>query len=152
MKKIKLTQGKYALVDAEDFDWLNQWKWHFDGNYAVRSVYLGKIDGKYRHKTIWMHRLINETLAEFETDHINKNKLDNQKNNLRIVTSQQNNFNRAIQKNNSSGHQGISWFKRDSKWRAHIKFNRIVKHLGYFSNIKDAISARKEAELLYFRF
>jgi surfactin synthase thioesterase subunit len=58
MKQIHLTQGKFALVDDEDFDWLNQWKWHYDKGYADRTV-----DGKH----IYMHRAIMNTPDNMKT-------------------------------------------------------------------------------------
>ena len=77
MKKIKLTQGKYALVDDRDFDYLNQWKWYardgYSGFYAVRRVQKkqGEIDEKSSH--IRMHNLILKPKEGLEVDHINHN-------------------------------------------------------------------------------
>ena len=93
MKKIELTQGKFALVDDEDFEWLNQWKWYANHLgytwYVVRSV---RYDNEV--KAILMHRsILNAKIGE-EIDHINHNGLDNRKKNLRICTRSQNNMNR----------------------------------------------------------
>ncbi len=105
MKKIPLTQGKFALVDDEDFEYLNQWKWKFLSGYAARKK------GK---KTIYMHRLVNNTLDNKSTDHINMNKSDNRKENLRSSTSSQNKFNRDSM-GGSSKYKGVSWNKKREK-------------------------------------
>jgi len=148
VKKIKLTKNKYVLVDAEDFDYLNQWKWCYDNNYAIRRQYLkGDKKEKRLYKTIYMHRLLNDTPLGYDTDHINRNKLDNRKNNLRTVTRSQNCHNRKIHKHNSSGYTGIRFF--ENKWIAEITVNYKKIYLGYFKNIDDAISARHQAERSY---
>lgn len=140
MKKIKLTQGKYALVDDEDFDYLNQFKWYLSsgerGGYATRTVYLknGKIT------RMWMHRILNKTLDRFETDHIDRNKLNNQKNNLRTVTQSQNNFNRGLRRNNKSGIKGVYWDSGVNMWRAQIRINGHAFNLGKFDKLEEAAS------------
>jgi len=146
MKKIKLTRGKLAIVDDEDFDFLNQWKWCFiSSGYAGRAERINKKRGKF----ILMHRLINKTPIGFETDHLNRNKLDNRRSNLKTVTMSQNKMNTGVQSNNTSGHKGVHWFKRDRKWQVYIKKDGKRIHLGYFSNIKSAILMRKNAEKRY---
>lgn len=135
-KKIKLTQGKYALVDEEDFEYLNQFKWHFDGLYGAKKS----------PKKIYMHRLLMNSPKGMEIDHINQNKLDNRKSNLRVVNRSLNMFNVGLRKTNTSGHKGIGWNKNKNKWHAKIMIDYKNINLGYFSNIKDAINARKNAE------
>ena len=98
---------------------------------------------------IYMHRLINKPSVGFEIDHINRNKLDNRKENLRIVTRSQNQMNRVIQKNNTSGYKGITWNQKRKKWQAQIMVNYKCIILGCFVEIKYAIIARKKAELIY---
>lgn len=91
MKQIKLTQGKVALVDDADYDWLNQWNW-----YAKRPWYGGHFyaargprkNGK--RTTVYMHRLITNCPRDYEVDHINADTLDNRRANLEIVTKKQN--------------------------------------------------------------
>jgi hypothetical protein len=142
MKKIFLTKGMFTLVDDGDFDYLNQWKWHLSAKgYAVR---------KPKNKAIFMHRLLNRTPLHMQTDHINDNKLDNRKENLRSVTNQQNHFNMLAQKNSKSGIRGVSWSKERKKWVAQIIINNKTIGLGRFFNLKDAIYARKKAEKVYF--
>ncbi len=143
MKKIKLTQNKFALVDDLDFEWLNQWKWWTDSSgYAVRDI-----GGRKNKKRILMHRFLNQTPEGFSTDHINHNRLDNRKKNLRTLTQQKNCFNSSLSKNNKSGVSGVSWYKNG--WVARIKINYKGIYLGRFENLNDAIEARKKGELQY---
>jgi hypothetical protein len=74
MKKIPLTQGKFAIVDDEDFEYLNRWKWYFAPvGYATR----GDGHGRGNRTVVYMHRVVNKTTGGLVTDHINRNKLDN---------------------------------------------------------------------------
>ncbi len=127
MKQIKL-YGKYrylfVLIDNEDFEEINQYKWYginsYGKIYVVTNCY---IDNK--RVMIYIHRLI--LSLEFgnlrEGDHINGNSLDNQRLNLRIVTCQQNKFNRKPRKNVSSKFKGVCWNKNAKKWQVSIRYN-----------------------------
>ena len=150
MKQIELTQGKYALIDDEDFELVSNYKWRFAGEgYAVGFKYLGKVNGKFKSDAILMHRIINKTPKGFVTDHINRNKLDNRKVNLRTVDRSLNAFNTGIYKHNKSGFTGISWSLYSKKWLARIQKNGKVIHLGLFNDIEKAVQARKQAEEIY---
>jgi len=136
MKKIPLTQGMCALADDEDYEYLNQWKWYaakqHNGYYAFRSDYsTGKV------KTIRMHKEI--LTEEKDIDHKDGNGLNNQKYNIRYCTHPQNHQNRKHHKNCSSIYKGVSLCF--SKWRAQIMFDGKVKHLGLFSEEKEAALA-----------
>lgn len=138
MKKIELTRGKFALVDDRDLSFLNQWKWHLSAKgYAVR---------KPGNKCIFMHRVLNNTPEGLQTDHINKNKLDNRRKNLRTVNNQKNHFNMPLQKNSTSGFVGVSWSKEKRKWYAYITLNDKMVSLGRYLLKKHAIFARRKAE------
>jgi hypothetical protein len=150
VKKIKLTKGKFALVDNEDFEYLNQWKWHLsEGGYAKRSQHIRLGINKYKSKIIRMHRLINNTPEGMFTDHINRNKLDNRRSNLRTVNKSQNAFNSDVRTNNKSGYKGVHFDTWSNQWRAEIKINYHKITLGRYSRMKDAIIARKTAEQKY---
>ena len=146
-KTITLTQGYEAIVDAEDYEELNKFQWYWGTKgYAVRGG-----GGRYgKQKKIYMHRAINNTPNELYTDHINHNKLDNRKKNLRTVTPQQNSMNRLSHKNSTSKYKGVSWNKGKHKWQASIKINYKSKGLGSFIDEEEASRAyNKAAEELF---
>jgi hypothetical protein len=133
MKKIPLTQGQIAIVDDEDFDKLNQFKWCAaktkDGDYmAVRNS-----PNPNRH-LIYMHRQIMDFPKGMEVDHIFHNRLDNRKAKLRICTHRQNLQNGLSHKDGNSRYKGIYWHKRDKKWLVQIMINGKIKHLGRFNS------------------
>lgn len=148
MKRIKLSKGQYATVDDQDFDWLNQWSWHYSSNgYAMRVTYI-KGSGRQNQKNeyVLMHRAINKTPAGKLTDHINRDKLDNRRSNLRNADKSLNSINRPLQSNNKSGYKGIHWFKRISMWQVYINKKGKRVNLGYYQELSDAIKVRQEAE------
>ena len=142
----------YFIVDYEDYEKIKHdiFYWSIvrkkigdrDENYVLTQ--------RYDYGNIKIHNYIMNPEEGYIVDHINGNGLDNRRENLRIVTPQQNAFNRAIQTNNTSGHKGVSLVKRNNKWLARIGFNgkRIV--IGTFDNYDDAVEARKMAEIKYY--
>jgi len=144
MKEIKLTQNKVALVDDEDFEYLNQWKWYAQKTpytfYAKRGVYISK----GRTIRILMHQAImgNVTLG-IMPDHKDGDGLNNQRANLRLVTKRQNCQNRHHVK--YSQYPGVTFDKKRDTWLAHIKINGKTNHLGYYPVEKDAFDAYRQA-------
>jgi len=141
MKQIKLTQGKFAMVDNEDFEWLNHWKWSCDTKgYAVRHEQKSEY-GVNSRRMIKMHRVINKTPTGLSTDHISQNKLDNRKLNLRVATNSQNQHNTKISILNTSGYKGVYWDKKYKRWcaRATIMGKKIFG--GGFFNKQEAAKA-----------
>lgn len=136
MKKISLTQGKYTLVDDQDYNSLSQFRWHYANGKAVRCE---------KGKTIFMHREIMNTPKGMDTDHINHLKLDNRRCNLRICTRGENQMNRRKFINNTSGYKGVSWHKATGRWQANIRKNYKLKCIGYFENVLDAAKAYDES-------
>lgn len=116
--------------------------------YIEWSVYLGKINGKYRNTTIKLHRFITNCPKGLVVDHINRNPADNRRSNLRICTQFENNKNRS---NNTSGITGVTWHSRSKKWRATIKKNGKQYELGEFKDKDKAIQAGLKAEQEFFR-
>jgi len=117
MKEIKLSQNKVALVDDEDYGFLNKWKWYADkdGNtyYAKRNTPCP--DGKRR--ILLMHRLLMTPAPGQEIDHKDRNGLNNQKANLRVCTHGENRANSVC--NNKTGYRGVC--KYGNKWQAQIR-------------------------------
>lgn len=113
MKEIPLTQGKVALVDDEDYELVNSLKWyaHLQSGtfYAMRHT--PRTDTETR-KLIGMHKFIIKTPDEFETDHIDGDGLNNQKSNLRVVTTRENQQNQHKEK--TSKYPGVSWKKSNN--------------------------------------
>lgn len=143
--EIKLTQGKVAIVDEIDYNYLNQFKWHFHNGYAQRSV------GKHGKQKRWpMQNVILGILPEDmghnnEVDHIDRNGLNNCRMNLRKATRRQNAFNRKM-KNNTSGHVGVNF--HHGKYQASIRNNGKLEYLGRYKTLEEAaqvyLSKRKE--------
>lgn len=140
LQQIPLTQGRFALVDDEDFEYLNQWKWYFDHGYARRDQ---KIEGKKRR--IYMHREIIEN--SFGVDHKDNNRLNNQRSNLRSATQAQNILNTKKYKGWTSRFKGVSWHKKSKKWMAQIRASKKHFYLGLFDKEVDAYEAYKEAAI-----
>lgn len=141
MKYIKLTKGKRAIVDDEDFEKVNQFKWqtkiHKDTSYASRCDYGG---GAYKVE-IKMHRFIINAPKEKFVDHINGNGLDNRKENLRLCTHAENQRNAKIRSDNKSGYKGVGWNKQKNKWETRVRLNGRPKIVGFFSDPVDAAKA-----------
>lgn len=122
-KTIKTKQGREILVDEEDFENLNQYKW-----YGV--IYPSRYLPKY--STQSMHRMLMGNPEGMQVDHINGDGFDNRKANLRICTRSENLYNQKKYKGQSS-YKGVSWFKPTKKWRANINFKKKYILLGYFN-------------------
>lgn len=153
MKKISLThtQGKFATVDDIDYEFLMEWNWYFDGDYAVRHSH--KSEGSIKRRTILMHRVVlSQKLghSDFEeTDHKNQNKIDNQRSNLRPASSMQNKRNTKVRQG-SSKFKGVNWHKSHKKWQVQIRFEGKLKHLGHFTDEIKAAKAYNKAASEYF--
>jgi hypothetical protein len=150
MKKIKLTQGKFALVDDEDFEALSKHNWHVGYN-APNQFYAkrwGKVCEK-RNGQILMHREIMKTPDELQVDHINGNKLDNRKCNLRNCTHAQNQMNKAKAKNASSKFKGVRWDKKKNIWSVELRISGEIIHIGRYHNQIEAARAYDESAKKY---
>ena len=144
-REVPLTQGKAAIVDDEDFDWLSQYKWVYHKGYAVRSATISK--GRRKH--VYMHRLINNTPEGKLTDHINGNSLDNRRKNLRSATNAENGRNRKVSSNNTSGYKGVRKFN-NGKWITTIRYNGRRIYIGLFKDKHEAAKAYNEKALELF--
>jgi hypothetical protein len=139
MKKIPLTQGKFALVNDEDYERVNKHRWCAakQGNvfYAQRCITLNKIERMEK-----MHRFILRIPfgERREIDHKDGNGLNNTKENLRVSSRSQNTQNGRLSKRNTSGYKGVHEEKSSGKWIAAIMANGIRKNLGRFDNRQEA--------------
>jgi hypothetical protein len=130
VKLIPLDGGFYAYVDAEDFEWLNQWRWHVCG-----SGYAGRHENG---KLIFMHRAIMKPPKGMVVDHINGNRFDNTRANLRNVTPQENLHNTRKQAGTSSIYKGIYYQKNMGKWYAEAKYRGARSRAGPFEEEAEA--------------
>jgi len=125
MRGICLTHGQRAIVDDEDYEWLNQSLWYLScAGYAMRST--PRLNGVCQSPTkIRMHRLIVGARSGELVDHLNRNKLDNRRRNLRIVTWQESNTNKPVRSDNTSGKVGLSFYSYRNTWRGVVRRNGI---------------------------
>jgi len=140
-KEIALSQGKFAIVDDEDYERVSQFNWHVVGDYAVRRVRLNPpVNGK-RQGVQFMHRLIMGEPQGLQVDHRNRNPLDNQRHNLRIATNSQNRMNASKPRATTarSRYKGVAYGKEG--WQAQIMKNGKSLWLGYFASEIEAAHA-----------
>lgn len=141
--EIPLTQGQITIVDVEDFEWLNKFKWH--AVYikktktweAARNCYCRWGDKKIR--KIRMSRQIMNAPINMKVDHRNHDTLNNRRCNLRVCTHSQNMMNRKPNLNHQF--KGFCWIKKLKKWRASIRLNHKPITIGYFDSEVEAARA-----------
>ena len=153
MKKIQLGGHRYknsqikgfTIVDKEDFERLNKFSWNVSSH--------GYVYTRDRKVFVYMHRLIMNTPKGFDTDHINGNKLDNRRSNLRVCNRSENNWNGSKKRTNKSGYKGVSWDKKAQKWLAKICKERQQIFVGYFNSPLEASKAYdKKAQDIFGNF
>lgn len=142
-----LKDGTEFIFDIDDYEKVSKYYWSLNGNGYIFSSIM--IDGNIYN--IFLHVLIFGNKDEFEVDHIDRNKLNNRKNNLRYATHIENNRNKNKQINNKSGVIGVYKDNKTGQWRAQIKINNKAIALGRFINKEEAIIARLKAEYLYYK-
>ena len=143
--EIKLCNDKSTFINIEVYDSIKDDHWILSSDgYAISS------SGKFKNKRL--HRVIMgcENDTSIVIDHIDRDRLNNRKNNLRIVTAHENGVNQSKRKDNKSGIIGVCWWERDKNWLAQIKYNYKRYFLGYYDKFDDAVRARLFAELKYF--
>ncbi len=164
--KNKYFPGKHTIIiDTEGWDKVKEHRWCILGNdirrypYAITNiphpdggwyyfVQNGKQQRGRRRTCLFMHHLIMVKPKEgMVTDHINRNGLDNRKENLRLVTKAQNQQNRKSQKRSTSGYKGVSWVARDKRWRSEIMHEKNHFYLGYFTCEHEAALAYNKKAL-----
>lgn len=130
-KEIILNNGSITLVDSEDYQRLNQYKWHVSSGYATT----GKKQGFT--KNTRLHHLVINTPIGMYVDHINRNKLDNRKSNLRLATHKENQRNKQAPKSYSK-FKGVYWHKRAKKWAVQIMLDGGAFYVGLYTNEVEA--------------
>jgi hypothetical protein len=123
-----------VLIDSEDFEKISKLSWFVKHNNYVYT--------QINRKTFHLHRFLINAPSGYDVDHINRNPLDNRKQNLRLCTRSQNNMNK-------NGIRGVSKFR--DKWRARIKKDGKEIHLGLFSTFKEALEKRRQVEIELFK-
>lgn len=129
MKIITLNTGKQVKVDADDYEFLSQWKWSEVNGYASRST---KVAGR-KNRAVLMHRVI-LGLSHGDprhADHINHDRLDNRKRNLRVVTASQNCHNRRLP-------SGVTWNRSNQQYEARVCIRGERHWLGLFRDPDEA--------------
>ena len=148
-KLVELSLGKFAIVDADDFERLSIYKWC-----AVRrnhTWYAKTLDQNGRHLS--MHRLITNAPRHLMVDHRDHNGLNNRKQNLRLCNNAENQYNRLPHRGGTSKHKGVFLDKQYNKYRAIICHNSKRYNLGRFENEDDAARAYdKKARKLFGEF
>ena len=141
MKIITTFEGIDTVVDNETYKWAKEIVWRISSS--------GYVSYRKGNERIFLHRLVAKTQNDFITDHINGNKLDNLRSNLRVVTNQQNVFNNGIRNDNTSGYRGV-WYRKDrGRWQAEIKADGKKYSLGCYNTAAEAavVYNRKASEL-----
>ena len=141
MKEITLHTGEKVKVDDTDFELVSSYKWYMNWKgYAVRNTRKGD------RGPLKMHRMILEAKKGQIVDHINRDKLDNRRSNLRFVTTSQSTRNRSVFSNNKIGHKNIS-VKPDGGYVLEIQINgrrlsKYSKDLTYLLSLRDEWKAK----------
>lgn len=138
---IPLSQGLFAIVDASDYEWLNQWKWYAFKGY--KTFYAARKE--FRRKTVLMHSMLLPDAPV--TDHIDGNGLNNARSNLRSATKSQNAANNT-QRPGKTGYRGV-YAHHTGKYVARIRHGGVGINIGLFSDKVEAAHAWDAAALKY---
>lgn len=136
MARVKLSQGAFALVDDDDLELLGPRSWSL----STEGYAVAKINGKQKR----MHRIIMQAKDSEVVDHINGDKLDNRRANLRLCSHAENRRNGRTRRDSSSGYKGVRFEPRTGKWQAYISHDGKYRNLGCYSTKEHAAMAYNE--------
>lgn len=144
MKEIKLTKGFVALVDDEDYEELNKFKWRA---VKVRNNY-------YAYRLVSMHReILNLKDSKQHVDHKDRNTLNNCKSNIRQCNPGQNNLNKEVRKDSQTGVKGVRYHKKKNRYIANIRINGKQKEIGKYKTLEEAkVAYNKKAKEVHGEF
>ena len=145
MRTIILARGEQVKVDDKDYEFLNQWKWHKSSKgYAVHRFHYPSSYKTPISKTVLMHRVLTFAKDGIQVDHINGDKLDNRKENLRLCNNSQNHMNKGVQSNSTTGYKGVSFEKSIGRYRAYLNLNGKRYNLKTWETPEEAALAYNE--------
>jgi hypothetical protein len=138
------SQIHWALIDAADLEWANQWRWSYINGYATRM-------DRATRRLARLHRALLGLVPGdgWETDHINRDKLDNRRCNLRVVTHQTNLQNVDAKSASESGLRGVRWATNARKWQAYAHVDGRFHHLGVYEDKDDAAAVARMFRLAH---
>jgi len=131
----------FSIVDDDDYVWARTLAWSLDSKGYAKHLFIPEM------KMRKLHRMIMNAPDGVQVDHINGDKLDNRKSNLRLCSNAQNQRNRPIQKNNTSGYKGVVWMSDRNKWRAQVFLDGKNHIVGCFDSPRDAAIAYNQKAL-----
>ena len=135
----------YLWLDEDNYEnFVKGYKFSLNNNGYVR--FSGAKDGLNKK---FLHRIIMDAPDDKMVDHINGNKRDNRRENLRLCNNTENGRNRGKQSTNTSGFKGVCWNKQKSKWKAEIQVDGKSKFLGYFDDPQIAYQSYCRAATKY---
>lgn len=151
MKKIKLgKKDLYVLIDDDDYKLISKYKWHSQrsGNMIYAVSRNTTEDWNFR---VLMHRFLLNAPVGIQVDHKNRNGLDNQRHNIRLCVSSENQYNKIGWSKSGFKGVGLNYYKMKSiRYRAYIQYNKKLIHLGYYNTAEDAARVYDIAAKKYF--
>lgn len=142
---LTVNTGREILIEESDYNLISEYLWC-----ESKEGYARTTSKSNKNKSILMHRLIFGNRSPELIDHINGNKLDNRRCNLRGCSNSQNQMNRQVSKNKSSQYKGVHWASDRGKWRALIQKDKATYRLGDFETEDAAAIAYNEKALQLF--